>query len=226
MAGTDKDVFAYEVKVSHVSANPITVRIAADTADLKRLARQWGVPKVLKFEAELSLGRWKRDGVRVKGHVSSEIVQDCVVTLDPVQQQIEEDVEAVFLPENSRLAQRAVDGNGEMFLDPDGPDLPELFSGDSIDVGAVAAEFAALSIDEYPRKPGLDYADRIESRSVSGQKTVTFCGFARSQARRFRFLTSCATTKRLYAERKRVFSADKSGLESRGQRTGRDQDCG
>jgi hypothetical protein len=54
MAGTDKDVFAYEVKVSHVSANPITVRIAADTADLKRLARQWGVPEVLKFEAELS----------------------------------------------------------------------------------------------------------------------------------------------------------------------------
>jgi hypothetical protein len=45
MAGTDKDVFAYEVKVSHVSANPITVRIAADTADLKRLARQWGVPR-------------------------------------------------------------------------------------------------------------------------------------------------------------------------------------
>ena len=174
MTGAEKDLFAYEVKVSHVSANPITVRIAADTADLQRLARQWGVPQVLKFEAELSLGRWKRDGVRVKGHVSSEIVQDCVVTLDPVQQQIEEDVEAVFLPENSRLAQRAVDGNGEMFLDPDGPDLPELFTGDSIDVGAVAAEFAALSIDEYPRKPGLDYADRIESDPSVDKKPSPF----------------------------------------------------
>ncbi|MEM5494142.1 DUF177 domain-containing protein [Hoeflea sp. AS16] len=174
MSEPGKDEFSYEVKVSHVSANPFTVRISADAADLKRLSRQWGVPEVQSFEAELVLGRWKRDGVRVKGHVSSAIVQECVVTLDPVKQQIEEDLEAVFLPENSRLAQRMVDGNGEMFLDPDGPDLPELFNGDSIDVGAVAAEFAALSIDAYPRKEGLEYTDRIESDPISDKKPSPF----------------------------------------------------
>jgi len=132
------------------------------------------VPEVLSFEAELELGRWKRDGVRVKGRVTSSIVQECVVTLDPVKQQIEEDVEAVFLPENSRLAKRTLDGKGEMFLDPDGPDLPEIFSGDSIDAGAFAAEFAALSIDEYPRKEGLDFTDRIESDSSSDKKPSPF----------------------------------------------------
>ena len=174
MTVPDKDLFSYEVKISHVSANPITVRISADAADLKRLGRQWGVQEVQSFEAELVLGRWKRDGIRVKGHVSSAIVQECVVTLDPVPQQIEEDFEAVFLPENSRLARRPVDGNGEMFLDPDGPDLPELFSGDSIDVGAVAAEFAALSIDAYPRKQGLEYADHVESDPASDKKPSPF----------------------------------------------------
>jgi len=174
MTVPDDDLFSYEVKVSHVSANPITVRISADPADLKRLGRQWGVPEVLSFEVELELGRWKRDGIRVKGHVSSSIVQECVVTLEPVAQQIEEDLESVFLPEDSRLAKRTIDGNGEMFLDPDGPDLPELFSGDSIDVGAVAAEFAALSIDAYPRKEGLDYTDRIESDSTSDKKASPF----------------------------------------------------
>lgn len=168
------DVFSYEVKVSHVSANPITVKISADATDLKRLARQWGVPEVQSFEAALELGRWKRDGIRVRGQVSSTIVQDCVVTLDPVRQRIEEDLETVFLPENSRLAKRMLDGNGEMFLDPDGPDLPETFTGDSIDIGAVAAEFAALSIDPYPRKEGLEYADRIESDTSSDKKPSPF----------------------------------------------------
>ncbi|WP_340159741.1 DUF177 domain-containing protein [uncultured Hoeflea sp.] len=168
------DVFSFEVKVSHVSANPIRVKISADAADLERLARQWHVPEVQSFEAQLELGRWKRDGVRVKGHVSSTIVQECVVTLDPVTQQIEEDVETVFLPENSRLAKRTLDGNGEMFLDPDGPDLPEVFSGDSINVGAVVAEFAALSIDAYPRKEGLEYTDRIESDSSADKKPSPF----------------------------------------------------
>lgn len=168
------DVFSFKVKVSHVSANPISVKISADAADLEQLARQWHVPEVLSFEAELELGRWKRDGIRVKGHVRSTIVQDCVVTLDPVTQIIEEDVETIFLPENSRLAKRTLDGNGEMFLDPDGPDLPEVFSGDSIDVGAVVAEFAALSIDAYPRKEGLEYTDRIESDSSTDKKPSPF----------------------------------------------------
>ncbi|SOE17344.1 uncharacterized protein DUF177 involved in 23S rRNA accumulation [Hoeflea halophila] len=172
--GEQDDVFSYEVKVSHVSANPISVKISADAADLERLARQWHVPEVQSFETELELGRWKRDGVRVKGHVRSTIVQECVVTLDPVTQTIEEEVETIFLPENSRLTKRTLDVNGEMFLDPDGPDLPELFSGDSIDVGAVAAEFAALSIDAYPRKEGLEYADRIESDSSTDKKPSPF----------------------------------------------------
>lgn len=174
MTTKDDDQFSFEVKVSHVSANSITVRISADAPDLVRLGKQWGVPEVRSFDAELTLGRWKRDGVRAKGHVSSSIVQECVVTLEPVTQQIEEDFEAIFIPENSRLASRTLDGNGEMFLDPGGPDLPELFSGDSIDVGAVVAEFAALAIDAYPRKQGLEFADRIESDSASDKKPSPF----------------------------------------------------
>ncbi|OCW56774.1 YceD family protein [Hoeflea olei] len=155
--------FSYPVKVGHVSANPVTVRLSADAADLARLKAQWDVRDVQAFEAEIVLGRWKRDGVRVKGQVSATIVQDCVVTLDPVTQRIEEAFEAVFLPESSRLAKRIQDGTAEIFLDPEGPDQPDTFSGDSIDVGAVAAEFAALAIDPYPRKEGVEFADRIES---------------------------------------------------------------
>lgn len=187
MTVPNNDLFSFEVKVSHVSANPITVRITADAGDLKRLARQWGVLEVLSFDAELAVGRWKRDGVKVKGHVSSAIVQECVVSLEPVTQQIEEDFETVFLPENSRLAKRVLDGNGEIFIDPDGPDLPETFSGDSIDFGAVAAEFAALAIDAYPRKPGLEYTDRIESDATPDKKPSPFAvlqGFKRDDSAR------------------------------------------
>tara|TARA_R110002020_G_scaffold474702_1_gene706798 strand:- start:6693 stop:7256 length:564 start_codon:yes stop_codon:yes gene_type:complete len=174
MTNPGDDEFSYPVKVAHVSANPFTVRISADAADLARLEAQWGVRDVRAFEAEIVLGRWKRDGVRVKGHVSVSILQDCVVTLEPVPQQIEEDFEAVFLPENSRLAKRVHDGSTEMFLDPEGPDAPETFSGDSIDVGAVAAEFAALAIDPYPRKQGVEFSNRIESDPEADKKPSPF----------------------------------------------------
>lgn len=166
--------FSFPVKVGHISANAVTVRISADPSDLARLKAQWDVREVRSFEAEVALGRWKRDGVRLKGHVIVSIIQDCVVTLDPVAQQIEEDFEAIFLPESSRLAKRMQDGSAEIVLDPEGPDLPETFTGDSIDVGAVAAEFAALAIDPYPRKPGVDFADRIESDSSQDKKPSPF----------------------------------------------------
>jgi hypothetical protein len=42
-----------------------------------------------------------------------------------------------------------------MVLDAEGPDAPETFSGDSIDVGALAEEFFALAVDPYPRKAGV-----------------------------------------------------------------------
>ncbi|WP_420409019.1 YceD family protein [Hoeflea sp.] len=174
MTSHDSSAFSFPVKVGHVSANPVTVTISADEAELEKLKAQWDVLAVSAFEAEIAIGRWKRDGVRLKGRVRATIEQACVVTLDPVEQQIDEEVEAVFLPENSRLAKRMTDGNGEMFLDPEGPDLPDTFSGDTIDVGAVAAEFAALAIDPYPRKPDLDYADRIESDETTDKKPSPF----------------------------------------------------
>jgi uncharacterized metal-binding protein YceD (DUF177 family) len=174
MTSHDSSAFSFPVKVGHVSANPVTVTISADQTDLAKLKAQWDVLDVRAFDAEIAIGRWKRDGVRLKGRVRTTIEQACVVTLDPVEQHIDEEVETVFLPENSRLAKRMTDGSGEMFLDPEGPDLPDTFTGDTIDVGAVAAEFAALAIDPYPRKPDLDYADRIESDETTDKKPSPF----------------------------------------------------
>jgi hypothetical protein len=63
------------------------------------------VLEVRAFEAKIDFGRWKRDGFASRAMSAPTVVQDCVVTLDPVEQQIDEDLEAFFLPENSRLAQ-------------------------------------------------------------------------------------------------------------------------
>jgi uncharacterized metal-binding protein YceD (DUF177 family) len=85
-----------------------------------------------------------------------------VVTLEPVESTIDEHFEQTFVPEGSKLARIVTNEVSEMVLDPDGPDLPEVFSGDTIDAGAIVGEFAALAIDPYPRKPGVDFVDHIE----------------------------------------------------------------
>ncbi|MEX3008296.1 DUF177 domain-containing protein [Hoeflea sp. TYP-13] len=154
MSETKKQSFSYRVNVGHISSNPITVRLEADARERAGLAERWGVLKVNSVAAELDLVRWKRDGVRVKGRVKAEIEQNCVVTLEPVVSSIDEKVDALFVPEGSKLARIQTDENGEMLIDAEGPDIPETFSGDSIDVGTVCEEFAVLAINPYPRKEG------------------------------------------------------------------------
>lgn len=165
--------FSYVVKVGHVSANPISVRLSADARELQGLARLWAVEEVTALNAELQIASWKKDGIRIRGTVDADIVQACIVTLEPVGSHIEEEIDQIFIPEGSKLARITVE-NGEMVVDPDGPDLPELFTGDSIDVGTVVAEFAALAIDPYPRKPDTDFKDHIEDDGSADTRPSAF----------------------------------------------------
>jgi hypothetical protein len=61
-----------------------------------------------------------------------------------------------------------------MIIDPDGPDLPETFTGDTIDVGAFVAEFAAMGLDPYPRKPGVEFEPHIENSGRTDRKPSPF----------------------------------------------------
>lgn len=158
----EKPPFSYGVKVGHVSTNAISVKAEADKRELVELARAWKVVSVESLSAELQINRWKRDGIRVRGKVSARLTQECVVTLDPIETRIEEEFEQIFVPEGSKLARVATGTTAEMVLDPDGPDLPETFAGDTLDVGPIISEFVALAIDPYPRKQGAEFADHIE----------------------------------------------------------------
>lgn len=166
--------FSYIVKVGHISANPVSVTLSADAEECVGLARLWKVEAVRGLKAELQINRWKKDGVRIRGQVTADIVQACSVTLEPLDAHIDEEIDQVFIPEGSKLAKIATDDNGELVVSVDGPDIPELFSGDAIDAGVVVAEFAALAIDPYPRKEGVDFTDHIEDDGSSDRRPSAF----------------------------------------------------
>lgn len=170
----DEAPFSYRVKVGHISANPVTVKLAADAAELAGLAKLWRVEAVRRLESELQIARWKKDGVRIRGHVSAEVVQACVVTLEPVETAISEEIDRIYVPEGSRLARLVLDERGEMVLDPEGEDIPEQFSGDTIDAGEAVCEAVALAIDPYPRKQGVEFADHVESTEADDRRPSPF----------------------------------------------------
>ncbi len=145
--------------LAHVARLPrkgMPVVIEANPRQRAALARDHALAEVRSWRADLLVEPWKRNGVKVSGRVVADIVQECVVTLDPLEVRIDEAVEGLFLPEDSKLGRLGFEGAGEIMIAAEGPDSPETFSGDSIDVGALAEEFFALAIDPYPRKKGAE----------------------------------------------------------------------
>ncbi|AZO30203.1 MULTISPECIES: DUF177 domain-containing protein [Mesorhizobium] len=145
---------SFVANVARLPQKGLPVVIAADERQRAALAAEYDLLSVESYRAELLVASWKRNGVKVSGRVEADITQACIVTLDPVAAHIDEPVEALFLPEQSKLGREGFESGGEIVLDADGPDSPETFSGDTIDVGALAEQFFGLAIDPYPRKPG------------------------------------------------------------------------
>ncbi|MEQ1954806.1 DUF177 domain-containing protein [Mesorhizobium sp. CN2-181] len=154
----EKSPISFEVNVARLPKRGMPVVIEATAAQREALAKIHGLVSVERLRADLVVTSWKRNGVQVRGRVEADIVQSCVVTLDPVDGKVDEEVSAVFLPEDSKLGRESFGLGGEILIDVDGPDSPETFSGDRIDVGALAEEFFGLGIDPYPRKQGLPAA--------------------------------------------------------------------
>ena len=151
-----KSPISFYASILRLPRKGMPVVLEPDDAERARLAQEHDLLSLDRFRADMLVEPWKGDGVRVSGEVSAHVTQACVVTLEPVESEVHERIDALFIPEHSPLARYESDPSGELLIDPEGPDAPEIFTGDKIDVGALAEEFFALGIDPYPRKSAPD----------------------------------------------------------------------
>lgn len=161
-----KFAIKYPINVRSLPVKGLRVQIEADENERKLLAENHGLLGVESFRGDLHVSPWKKRGVRVKGKLIAAIIQRCVITLEPLSEHIDENVESVFLPDDSHLVKyERTDETGEVFVDAEGPDTPEVFYGDEIDLGAFLEEFFELSINPYPRKSGVETKLDFEEKS-------------------------------------------------------------
>ncbi len=112
------------------------------------------LPALPRLEASFDLTRHGRDGLRVAGRVAATVVQNCVVTLDPIESEIDEIINLMFVPASQAPAPKP---NAAAYQAVDSEDPPETLHDGVVDLGAVATEFLLLGIDPYPKKPGVAF---------------------------------------------------------------------
>lgn len=91
-------------------------------------------------------------GVHVAGQVNARVGQICVVTLDPLERDLNEPIDLLFAPTGGAARD---DDTGHKVDDEEPPE--PLIEG-KLDLGAIATEFLLLGIDPYPRKAGAEFA--------------------------------------------------------------------
>jgi uncharacterized metal-binding protein YceD (DUF177 family) len=141
------------VAVAEIPETGRHLDIAADAGTRGAVAKAVNVAALPRLEASFELTR-QRDGIRVAGRVSATVGQTCVVTLEPMESEIEEAIDVVFVPPHDEPKRARAADDAERAEAVDAEDPPEILRDGTIDLGAVATEFLLLGIDPYPRKPG------------------------------------------------------------------------
>lgn len=127
--------------------------LVADQATREAMARIASLREILSARATFDVKPESGGRVHVTGKLNARIGQTCVVTLDPIENEIEEVVDLMFAP-SEQLVERAdrEDQEGERGIEAE--DQLEPIEDGIIDLGRLATDILYLAIDPYPRKPG------------------------------------------------------------------------
>ncbi len=138
--------FTRTVDVSRLAAGEKRWEIAATESERAALARRFGLLDLPRLEAAVRLTRIAGGFVRLEAELVADVVQSCVVTLEPVANRIEEPFSLLYgAIQEDAAAEVVLSGEAE---------IVEPLRDGVIDIGEVVAQQLSLALDPYPHKPG------------------------------------------------------------------------
>jgi uncharacterized metal-binding protein YceD (DUF177 family) len=131
----------------------LTLALTPETAE--ELAKACGIEAVSKLSGNLLVRPWRKTGFSVRGSFEAQIIQLCVVTLEPVQETVAEDIERFFLPaeEMQQIEEKTLD-EIELYFDESDP--PDPLDGTTLDLLSILSEQLLLAKSPYPKAEGAN----------------------------------------------------------------------
>ena len=135
--------FSRIVPLAQLGTEPFRQEIAATEAEREALARRFGLLALDRLAAEVELLRQARDTILLRAAFEAGFVQECVVTLEPVESAMAANFALRYGPSDAEPQDGMEDE--EAF---------ELLVADFIDVGEAVAQEFSLALPLFPRSPG------------------------------------------------------------------------
>ncbi len=138
--------FSRPIDIARIGEFELTQDIEATEAERAALVERLGLLALDRLQARVALKRVAGGrALRLSGHLSADVTQACVVTLEPVKNTVETDFVVLF-GDASPVDEVVVDAMEEELFEP-WPEGP-------LDVGETVTQELAVSLDPYPRSPG------------------------------------------------------------------------
>jgi len=156
------DPWRVPVVVAQIPETGLHRDLEADQAIRNAVADVGGLREVLSVQASFDVTPMSGGRFQVAGHVRARVGQTCVVTLEDIENNIDEPIDLIFappeqIPQMAALVDEAEEGDEET------PDPPEPIENGMIDLGRVATDALYLAVDPYPRKPGAVFEPVLEA---------------------------------------------------------------
>ncbi|MEL6504386.1 MAG: DUF177 domain-containing protein [Pseudomonadota bacterium] len=149
--------FTLPINVRTLPKRGRVVNFEANADQAAAIATENDLVSVEAFTATATVQPWKGQGVAVTGRVQASVTQPCAVSAEAVADTVDEEVDMIFVPQDSKLAKPRLNEEGEWVLSVEGDDPPETFVGDSIDLATVWLEHFTLGLDPFLRAPGASF---------------------------------------------------------------------
>ncbi|MDO9427698.1 MAG: DUF177 domain-containing protein [Methylobacterium sp.] len=119
--------------------------VTATPEECAALASDFGIPAIRDLVGRFRVGG-TLENLTVTGTVAAVVTQICTVSLDPFEASVSEAVDVLY-----------TDGEIPTGHDADDIDVPDAIVNGRVDFGLLTAEFLAMGLDPYPRKPGATF---------------------------------------------------------------------
>lgn len=123
------------------------IELTATAAECAAIAKRLDLRELTRLEAKFTLTAGRGGLIFAQGKFLAEVVQSCVVTLEPVPARIEEDVDFLFSPHPPEVDED----------DPEAEIIEPIING-QLELGEPLVQTLALCLDPYPRQPGVEFS--------------------------------------------------------------------
>lgn len=161
------------IKLHELARGPVRLQLEPSAEQRAEIAKRLKLQSLPSLKATVTVKPWL-DGAELAGRFDAIVEQICGLSLEAFEQDVWGAIDLRVVPAGSSNASDSE--AGELELDLDAPDAPDVIESDAIDVAAYVVEYLALEIDPFPRKPGatFDYqAPEEETSPFAALKKLT-----------------------------------------------------